>query len=149
AALAIVARIERRAGRPNGAIDALKRLATATAARVEQAAAYVDIARIEQERGDGARARDALAVAVGSEGPDGGAGEAFRSSLRAGDSTGWSRYGQAVYDHVRRAKGDPHRTPPASVYIGLADVLSDTLGRHESALEVLREAMRAHEGNAQ
>jgi tetratricopeptide (TPR) repeat protein len=149
AALAVLARIERKAGRPNAAIDALKRLATASAARVEQAKAYVDIANIERDRGDEVRALDALAEAVAIEGPDGDAGAAFRGSLRSGDTNGWSRYGQAVYDHVRRAKGDPRRTPPASVYIGLADVLSDTLGRHESALEVLREAMRAHEGNAQ
>lgn len=147
AALAILARIERKAGRPDAAVNALERLAAASPGRADKAAAYVEIAKLERARNDDVKALDALAEAVAIEGPYGGSGEVFRGALAPNDASGWSRYAQALYDHLRRAKADPKHPAPATVYVDLADVLSDTLGRHEAALEVLREAMRAHSDN--
>ncbi len=146
-ALAILARIERKAGQLDRAADALRRLAAASRGRAEQAAAFVELSRLERDRKDEVRALDALAEAVAIEGPYGPSGQVFRSAIAKGDSNGWSRYGQALYDHLRRSKSDPKHPAPATVYMDLADVLSDTLGRHEAALEVLREAMRAHADN--
>ncbi|MFO0681046.1 MAG: hypothetical protein U0234_03295 [Sandaracinus sp.] len=148
-AIAILARIERKAGRLDRAAEAYRRLAAASPARGDKAAAFVELAKLERERGDEVRALDAAAEAVAIDGPYGLAGDSFRRSIASGDHNAWSRYAQALYDHVRRNRSDPRTAPPASLYIDLADVLSDTLGRHEAALEVLREAMRGHSDDAE
>ena len=95
-ALSILARIERKAGRPDKAADALRRLAAASRGRADQAAAFVELAKLERERRDDVRALDALAEAVAIEGPYGPSGDAFRREIAPGDHISWSRYAQAL-----------------------------------------------------
>ncbi len=139
-ALGRLSRIHQRDGRHDEALALARRLTEASNDDRERAEALVEVGRIERARGRHADAAAALLEALEVQGPQGPAGEAYRSLLAEHPEHGtWAAYSEVLSKHRERAE----RTgaPLAPVYLELARALADELGQPERALDVLREAV--------
>ena len=130
--------IHLRAGETDAAVDAARRLVSASSDPQARARALEQLAQIEHGRGDQEATFAALCEAVLYEGPAGRAAVGLKKLIR--DPSGWKRYADALSAHILEAKG---AVGVAGAYRELARVQADKLGVLGSALATLERGLAA------
>ena len=135
-ALARLAGIQERQGKLDEASKTVERLVEASETSIAKADAHLRVARVRDAAGDREAATAALLDALALEGP--GTESSLELKSRLESVRDWDRYVDALRRFLERGDSSDN---PSNVYLELARVYHDILGRPNAALEILREGL--------